>query len=480
MSLQEGTFRVSRIRVRRGGRKRVRFGAPDGTVTGSAGLVAVSELADRLGLVATLDRRIGPIKQRARGLSGGELLVGLATAQLLGEDAWVGLDRCRADRAGAALAPVPWAPSRTAATLAGRFGPAQLAGIEAAVGELTARWLRLLPAQRRADLVLSPPVIDMDSTDVEVYGRQKEGVAYNYQGQRCGRPHLASWAQAGITLAADLLSGNDDARPRSADLLRRALAGLPAQVTGRPRVRADAGYFDGGLARAAVDADADFAIAAKRNPAMWRAYHGIPAAAWRPARDMHNTEVAASDYAPAGWPPGSYTIVRRVRIPAEEVSADVRSRRRRTIPQEQLALALDGRLDMVDAVSFIVTNLPADDDGDLTAIEAWFRRRVDIEERIREAKLGAALRRLPSADVGLNTVWMWAALLAGLISVTLQSLARLDTATGRARAARLRFQLLRVPGRVIRHARGLTLRLPPGRQLLADVIPRLRALPLPA
>ena len=29
-SLQEGTFRVSRIRVRRGGRKRVRFGAPDG------------------------------------------------------------------------------------------------------------------------------------------------------------------------------------------------------------------------------------------------------------------------------------------------------------------------------------------------------------------------------------------------------------------------------------------------------------------
>jgi hypothetical protein len=75
---------------------------------------------------------------------------------------------------------------------------------------------------------------------------------------------------------------------------------------------------------------------------------------------------------------------------------------------------------------------------------------------------------------------MWAALLAGLISVTLQSLARLDTATGRARAARLRFQLLRVPARVIRHARGLTLRLPPGRQLLAEVLARLRALPPPA
>jgi len=28
--------------------------------------------------------------------------------------------------------------------------------------------------------------IDLDATDVEVYGRRKQGVAYNYQGQRCG------------------------------------------------------------------------------------------------------------------------------------------------------------------------------------------------------------------------------------------------------------------------------------------------------
>jgi hypothetical protein len=55
---------------------------------------------------------------------------------------------------------------------------------------------------------------------------------------------------------------------------------------------------------------------------------------------------------------------------------------------------------------------------------------------------------------------MCAALLAGLIWVTLQSLTGLDTASGRTCAARLRFQVLRVPARVIRHAR-LTLRLPP-------------------
>jgi hypothetical protein len=296
----------------------------------------------------------------------------------------------------------------------------------------------------------------------------------------CGRPHLASWAQAGITLAADLMAGDQDVRPRCAQLLRRALAALPAQVCGRPRVRADAGYFCAELAWAAVDAEADFAIAAKRNTALWRAYRAIPPEAWAPTRDMHNAEVAAIDYAPEGWPPGSYTIVRRVRVPAEQISHDSRSRRRRTIPKDQLTLALDGLLDTVEAVSFIVTNIPANDGSDIIALEAWLRRRVDIEERIREAKLGAAPRHLPSADPTLNTVWLWAALLAGWISITLQSLTGLDTTTGRARSARLRHQLLRVPARVIRHARTLTLRLPPGPQLLPLVLDRLRALPPPA
>ena len=129
------------------------------------------------------------------------------------------------------------------------------------------------------------------------------------------------------------------------------------------------------------------------------------------------------------------------------------------------------------AVSFIVTNIPADDGPNIVGIEAWFRCRTDIEDRIREAKLGAGLRHLPSADRGVNTVWMWGALLAGVLSIMIQSLTGLDTERGRARAARFRHELLRVPARVIRHARALTLRLPPGPQLLPEVLTRLRELP---
>ena len=75
---------------------------------------------------------------------------------------------------------------------------------------------------------------------------------------------------------------------------------------------------------------------------------------------------------------------------------------------------------------------------------------------------------------------MWAALLAGNLSTLLQALTGIDTGKqGRAHGDRLRHQLLRVPARVIRHARRLTLRLPPGHDLLPKVMAELRALPAP-
>lgn len=483
----KGTRRVKRLRVTTGkrkqrrrppGRPRLRFGPPDPTLTSCSGLAAVTALTDRLQLVEALDRNVGEVKQRRRGLSTGEFLVGMACSQLLGQATLSGLDRLRLDTAGQELAPAPFPPPRTAGRTAELFTETHLAGVEAAVAETTARWLRWLPAQKRCELTRRRPTIDLDSTDVEVYGRTKRGVGRTYDGKLAGRPHLASWAEAGLVLAGDLLSGEDDVRPRCVALLRRALAALPADVCAPAVVRADAGYFTGELARAAVEAGCDFAIAAKRNAAFWRAYAAVPEKAWVPARDMHGAEVAAVDYAPGGWPPGTYTIIRRVRVPAADISTDPRSRRRRTIPKDQLALALEGVADHAFAVSFIVTNIPAYGDADIVGIEAWFRRRADIETRIKEAKLGAGLRHLPSADPAINRVWMWAAILAGILSTMLQSLARLDAEAGRAHGDRLRHELLCVPARIVHHARETVVRLPPGRDtLLPAVLARLRTLP---
>lgn len=92
---QEGTFSVSRLRHDRSDRKRVRIRAPDEKLTGLAGLVIVDELVERLGVVSALDAGIGRIKARDRGASAGQLLVGMATAQLTGAASLSGLDTVR-------------------------------------------------------------------------------------------------------------------------------------------------------------------------------------------------------------------------------------------------------------------------------------------------------------------------------------------------------------------------------------------------
>ncbi len=91
---------MDRVREIRRLRRGVRIGAPDESLTPVSGMAAVTELVDRLGMIKLLDAVIGPIKARDRGFTGGQLLVGLAAAQLAGEDFLVGLDRRRDDVAG--------------------------------------------------------------------------------------------------------------------------------------------------------------------------------------------------------------------------------------------------------------------------------------------------------------------------------------------------------------------------------------------
>jgi hypothetical protein len=367
--------------------------------------------------------------------------------------------------------------STTAAGLARRIGPTRRQGIEAGIATVTARMLGLLPAARRMAL-LGAPTLDIDATEVEVYGRAKTGVAFNYLGQRAGRVHIASWAEAGIVLAADLGSGRDDPRNGAPELIARAVAGLPPGA-GRPRVRGDAGYFAGPIAQAALVAGADFAFGAPRNPAVWRALDSIGEHAWVPAIGMPGAQVALADYTPGGWPEGTRCVVRRVPYRAEEISADPRARRRRTLAPGQLALALDGAVQTVWAYSFIITNLPLDTPTQVADLERWHRGRTDIEDRIRDAKHGAALRHLPSGHPDVNATWMWGALLAVNLSAWLHELAGLDDGHGRGRAHlnRLRRELIATPARLVRHARRWTLRLPPGPQILPEVLARLRALP---
>ena len=104
-------------------RGKIQIGAADPSLTAAGGMLAVTELCGKLGLIEALDEAMGPVKQRRRGFTGGQVLTGMAAAQLAGEDFLVGLDRLRADAAGQQVTPVPGLATSTATGLARRFTP---------------------------------------------------------------------------------------------------------------------------------------------------------------------------------------------------------------------------------------------------------------------------------------------------------------------------------------------------------------------
>ena len=318
-------------------------------------------------------------------------------------------------------------------------------------------------------------------------------MAYNHQGQRVGRPHVAAWAETETVLAADLGDGTDDPRATAPDLLRRALVALPAAArAGRVALRADAGYFAGQLARAAHDAQISFAIGAKRIAPLWRLLAGLAEDHWHDATEMDNAQVAVAGYCPDWWPASTRLLIRRVLLDPAQVSADPRSRRRRTLHPDQRALPIPelAAAGPVYAYSFILTSLDVSRPDKAAAAEHWYRHRTTVENLFRDSKLGAALRHLPSGYPQVNLAWMWGALLAASMAAWLHQLTAITAGEdilaghgvrgGKAMIATLRWRLIAVPGRLIRHARHLTLRLPPGHNLLPEVLARLRDLPAPA
>ncbi len=101
-------------------------------------------------------------------------------------------------------------------------------------------------------------------------------------------------------------------------------------------------------------------------------------------------------YCPDWWPATTRLLIRRVRLDPGQVSADPRSRRRRTLHPGQRCLPVAELEDAgaIYAYSFILTNLDVSAPDKAAAAEHWYRRRTTIESIFRDSKHGAALRHL--------------------------------------------------------------------------------------
>jgi len=462
---------VSVINAARGpGRLVVR--ADDRSLTPYAGLAVSGELARRVGLAELIDaelaveRRARPVKVRRRGLSPGELVVSLAECQLVGGSFFDHIEDVRADHAGARLRAVAGTPSAPAALQnAKRFRRCHVQRIERAMARAGQRLDRALGRDPG-----EPVTIDLDATQVTVYGARKQGAARSRHGTMSYAPHVAFWAQRGRALTSELVGGNKEklSGGECARIAARAIGLLPDRH-GAVTMRIDSAYYAVELLDRLRRQQARFTVSVPRNQAIWKALAQIPDDAWNDALDMPGAQVAETTYTPAGWRREPLRlIVRRVAFSAQKIAdGSLTARRRKTIHPEQLALALDGQVASVFGYSFILTDIPHQP---TVWIEHFHRHRAQIEERLKDTKLGQALRHLPSGDQNANRVWLTCALLALNLTAFCCDLCPAAGASGKApddaplrrTAQTLRRILFNIPARIIRSARRTILRLPEG------------------
>jgi hypothetical protein len=312
-------------------------------------------------------------------------------------------------------------------------------------------------------------VIDADATLVTAHSDHKEGAAGTYKHTFGFAPLLAylDRGQApGEPLAGLLRPGNAPAGA-TADLIELvdlAVAQLPAASKQRPvLVRSDSAGGSGRLARHLRERGIGFTLGMQIDAHVREAILAQPEHAWMPAVEPDGQVRDGAEACELTgwvdlhtWPSGTRLLCRR-----EDAH-----------PGAQLRFSdHDGHRFQV-----FVTDQA---DPDIAVLELRHRQRARVEDRIRAAKT-TGLANLPFDRWRRNAVWLELILAAQDLTCWTQALL-LAGPLAVAEPKALRYRLLHIAARIVRHARRVILRLQarwPWAPELARAFGRLRALPL--
>jgi Transposase DDE domain group 1 len=432
----------------------------DGTgVVGHAGAALLRELADRVGLTAALGWR----DPQGRRHPDAAVLRDLAVMLADGGDCLSDLAVLRDQPA--LFGPVASTPTAWRVVERTASDPDGLARLRAARAHARARaWA----AGGHPDVELL--IVDADATLVLAHTDAKEGAAGTYKHTFGFAPLLAYLERGpapGEPLAGLLRPGNAPAGATTdlAELVDLAVAQLPAAArTTKPvLVRSDSAGGSSKLAWHLRERGIGFTLGMQIDAHVREAILAQPEHAWTPAVEPDGQVRDGAEACELTgwidlhtWPAGTRAICRR-----EDAH-----------PGAQLRFTdHDGHRFQV-----FLTDQP---DPDLARLELRHRQRARIEDRIRAAK-ATGLANLPFDRWRRNAVWLELVLAAQDLCCWTQALL-LAGPLARAEPKTLRYRLLHVAARIVRHARRLILRLQaswPWAVELARAFARLRALPL--
>ena len=416
----------------------VRVAASTQQLTSYGGLVLVRELAGRVGVGELLDRVT--VKKRSRGYSPAQAILGLCETLIAGGECLDDVAVLRADSAQELLRGHGLPEPSTLGRFLRRFSLGHIGQLNRALDELFARVHPLL--EREA------VTLDLDATSIEHHGPvgSRQGTRGTYKGKVCWHPLCCFVGETGEWLHTKLRNGHAGASTGAIRFLDECLRRLPAGV--RVFLRADEGFWGQDLFAALERRQISYAVGAPLIASVRARISEIAATDWQPSSYREGSQVASFHWRPKSWNRGRRFIVRRDPVEAGE------------------QLTLEGR-------EWHYWVLVTNDERSADELEQWHRSKANLENQLKEAKLGLGLDNLPCKSFHAN----WAYLLCTLLAFNLLAWLKLLALPEQERssyAKRLRFRFIAVAATVGRTGRRLVLRLSAGYPLLADFVETLQ------
>ena len=416
-------------------------------VTSDGGLLLVRELDERLGFGELIERHLTDGRGKNTQLPLTDLVRQSVYSRLAGYEDVNAAERLSQDPAfrligsekvlerGAALT------SRLQSFETELLTQAQnLAGLAVLNRELVAKG-ETIASPRRV-------VLDMDSTEIPVYGRQEQGAYNGHFESTCYHP-LLLFNRAGDCLAAKLRPGNVHSAEGWEELLLPEIE--RQQRRGKEVVfRADAAFAKPEIYEALEERQVKYVIRL-------------------PANDNLERKVAQLLKRPVGRP--SYKPVVRYRSFLYQAASW--NRARRVVAKVEFHFG-----ELFPRVGFIVTNLSAPN----RAVVRFYNKRGMAEQWIKEGKQAVAMTRLSCHRFRANEVRLWLSVIAYNLGNLWRRLA-LPAAVANWSLTSLQQRLVKTGGRLIKHARYYWLLLAEShltRRLFGGMLQRIETLPVPA
>jgi hypothetical protein len=398
----------------------------EAAVTGLGGIPVLVNLAHETGLLRDLDALL-PAKERRRGYTPATAVFDLMLIPFSGGECIDDLAVLRADQGLERLLRRKVMAPSTAHDFLRRI---QYVGLEGLGGVRRRQLASIARAKTQTQATLD--------CDASLFGSRCRTAQMSYKGERGWMPMLAFWAELDLVVHEEFRQGAVAPQSDALLFLRESVAQLPDTIR-QVYVRSDSAWYQRDVLDYCQDNGYGFAVTADKDEAVVAAL------------SLMNEE----DWQRINVPPDSDDKEEFIR---EWACESVHTLNNSNHSYRIVFLRKERRQgDLFEGVyryGAIVTNR----DLPLEELIAWHRQRCNCENHIKELKHAFSLNSLPSADFFVNALYFRIQTL-GYNLISALKLIKLPANWRTLTLKTLRFRLLAIPAMVVKHARGLWLKI---------------------